>query len=441
VTEDAAGTRDFFRLRAEWLRYKNQVVDGNTGLPTLAAVLNDVRRLMEDRGTVLLVYLDLAGDAGYETLHGWHAYDDALRAFGRTLSGLRSNGLMSPSDLLAVMAVRSDKFLLFLGGTGAPLGPRSGDDLARRVRTAVEQAFPGQLRKVFPAPLGFHSGHALMRRDPMLRAESAVHRALDGALFMSLRRRSREADRRERALDDLLRTRDVLTMYQPILDLAAMRVLGHEVASRGIDGGPFEDAEVLFAVAERTGRLLELERVCRTLALGCARRHLAPEERLFLGTSAVALRDSATLGGGLVRDVARAGLTPPDVVLQVTERVAAEERRSYHDALRELKRDGFRIAIDDMGAGYSSLKALVEIEPDYMKFDVSMVRQIDRSPIKRSLLETLVDLARKIGAEVIAEGVEAEPELHTLRELGVRLGQGSFLAQPIVVSPGSARAS
>ena len=107
--------------------------------------------------------------------------------------------------------------------------------------------------------------------------------------------------------------------------------------------------------------------------------------------------------------------------------------RDSHEALRELKRDGFGIAVDDMGAGYASLQALVEIEPDFMKFDVSMVRHIDRSLIKRSLLETLVDLARRIGAEVVAEGIEGEAELATLTDLGVRLGQGRHLAPPLPV--------
>jgi EAL domain-containing protein (putative c-di-GMP-specific phosphodiesterase class I) len=110
--------------------------------------------------------------------------------------------------------------------------------------------------------------------------------------------------------------------------------------------------------------------------------------------------------------------------------------------LRELTRQGFRVAIDDMGAGYSSLQSIVELEPDYLKFDIALVRNIDKSSIKRSLLETLVELSQKIGAQVIAEGIEAESELQTLRELGVSIGQGRFLAPPVVVAhdgPGAAR--
>jgi len=133
--------------------------------------------------------------------------------------------------------------------------------------------------------------------------------------------------------------------------------------------------------------------------------------------------------------VAGHGLEYNEVVLEVTERVAIAERQAYQAVLRNLKREGFGIAIDDMGAGYSSLQAMVEIEPDYLKFDISLVRNIDRSLIKRSLLETLVELSGKVGAEVIAEGIEAESEARTLRDMGVRLGQGRYLAPPVPVPP------
>jgi EAL domain-containing protein (putative c-di-GMP-specific phosphodiesterase class I) len=127
---------------------------------------------------------------------------------------------------------------------------------------------------------------------------------------------------------------------------------------------------------------------------------------------------------------ARCGLAESQVVLEVTERVAMSERRAHQAILHNLKRSGFGIAIDDMGAGYSSLQAVVELEPDYLKFDISLVRNIDRSLIKRSLLETLVEISRKIGATVVAEGIEARSEFTTLRDFGVTLGQGHYLAPP-----------
>jgi EAL domain-containing protein (putative c-di-GMP-specific phosphodiesterase class I) len=232
----------------------------------------------------------------------------------------------------------------------------------------------------------------------------------------------------------------VSTFFQPILDLRTLSVLGHEVFTRGPAGTPLEDAEGLFALAERTGHLVDFERLCRARAFSGAKRHLARGQKLFLNTSARALTDPDVAGAGFVRLVETTGLAHRDVVLEINERVAFEGRPDYGAVLRELKRQGFGIAIDDMGAGYSSLHSVVEMEPDYMKFDVSLVRNIDRSLIKRSLLETLVELAEKIGAQVVAEGIEAESELQAVRDMGVRLGQGRFLAAPQRVPGEGARA-
>jgi len=426
----AAEGRDYFRLRAEWLRFKNNVFDANTELPTLAAVLDDVRRLVEDRGAVGLVYLDLAGDPQLEIVHGWLAYDELLRAFSRALVGLAGVGLLSPRDRVAALSVRADKFLVFTGGPpGPPLDAGALQAMVARLRERLCEVLQHQL----PLPAKFHDGHALLRRDPMLRTERLIHHALDAAMLMARRRRTSDEDRRAQGLDALIAAGAVRSFYQPIVDLHNLDVLGHEVFSRGPAGTPFEDAEGLFALAERTGRLVEFERLCRGRALSSVRRHLPPGRKLFLNTSARALTDGDVAGAGFVSQVEREGLAHQDVVLEINERLAFEGRSDYAAVLRDLKQAGFRIAIDDMGAGYSSLHSVVEMEPDYMKFDVSLVRNIDRSLIKRSLLETLVELAAKIRAEVIAEGIESETELLALRGMGVRLGQGRYLAAPAPV--------
>jgi EAL domain-containing protein (putative c-di-GMP-specific phosphodiesterase class I) len=432
MTASAPAGRDYFRLRAEWLRFKNNVYDANTELPTLAAVLDEVRRMVEDRGSVGLVYLDLGGDPQLEAVHGWLAYDELLRGFSRVLLGLVGGGVLSPRDRVAVLSVRADKFLVFTGGApGAPLDAGSLQALAALLRERLVEA----LQQRLSLPTQFHDGHALLRRDPMLRTERLIHRALDEAMLMARRRRSSDEDRRAHGLDALIASGAIASFYQPIVDLRTLEVLGHEVFSRGPAGGQFEDAESLFALAERTGRLVEFERLCRARALGSARRHLPRGRKLFLNTSARALTDSDVAGAGFVSQVEREGLPHENVVLEINERVAFDGRADAASVLGELKRQGFRIAIDDMGAGYSSLHSVVEMEPDYMKFDVSLVRNIDRSLIKRSLLETLVELAAKIRAEVIAEGIESETELRAVRELGVRLGQGRYLAAPAPVPP------
>ena len=422
--------QEYFRLRAEWLRFKNNVYDADTELPTLAAVLDDVRRLLEERGRLGVVYLDLAGSGQIEAIHGWHAYDQVVHAFALALGGLRTEGLLAERDVLAMLSVRGDKFVLFVGGPrGAALETPALESLSEQIDERLRSRL-GPAGSDFPAPLGFHLGHALLFRDPMLRSERAIHRALDDAMYMSLRHRAREDDRRAHWLDAVIRLQQVTTLYQPILDLSDLHVLGHEVFSHASAAGPQDDAEGLFALAERTGRLRDFERLCRRLALASARRHLRTGWKLFLNTSAAALREAQAADAGFLAEVEAQGLSHSDVILEITERIAYGERQGYAEVLRSLKREGFGIAIDDMGAGYASLQSVVEIEPDYLKFDVSLVHNIDRSLIKRSLLETLVELSERIGARVIAEGIEAASELETLRSLGVPLGQGRFLAPP-----------
>ncbi len=91
---------------------------------------------------------------------------------------------------------------------------------------------------------------------------------------------------------------------------------------------------------------------------------------------------------------------------------------------------GFEIAVDDMGAGYSGLEKIVHLNPNYLKFDLMMVRDIDTSFVKREMLKAIHSLAENVGADVIAEGIERKEELETLKELGIRYGQGFLFARP-----------
>ncbi|MCM2255395.1 MAG: EAL domain-containing protein [Vicinamibacteria bacterium] len=392
--------------------------------------MDDVRRLIEERGSVAIVYLDLATGGQVETQHGWQAYDELLRDFAGALGGLREKGPMAHRDLIAVTAVRSDKFVVILGGGARAFDPPAAQAASDRLCQSLRGALEVRSRSAGSAPPAFHAGHALVYRDPMLRAERAVQRAVDEALRASRAARAKEDDASARRIDALVTEGRVFGWFQPIVSLEDNSVLGHEVFSRGAAGSPFEDPERLFTLAERTGRLQTLERVCRRQALSTVRRHLPAGAKLFINTSAASLADPELAGNTFARMVEGAGLAKGDVVLEITERVALSERRQFREALAGLKRRGFQIAVDDMGAGYSSLQSLVDVEPDYLKFDMTLVRHIDRSLIKRSLLETLVDLASRIGARVIAEGIEVESEYQVLRELGVPLGQGRLLAPP-----------
>jgi EAL domain-containing protein (putative c-di-GMP-specific phosphodiesterase class I) len=216
---------------------------------------------------------------------------------------------------------------------------------------------------------------------------------------------------------------DVRTVFHPIVRLADRQVIGHEALTRPRGSVSFDSVEELFSFAESTELLAEFERLCRRKAIHAA-ASVPGLGLLFLNASAGAVEDPEWSGSTMEEALSGSGLVPGDIVVEITERVAIVRHDEFQRALRTFKERGYRVAVDDMGAGYASLQSLASIEPDFLKFDVSLVRDIDKSSIKRSLLESLRELAEKIHARVIAEGVERAEEMRTLLELGIELGQG-----------------
>jgi EAL domain-containing protein (putative c-di-GMP-specific phosphodiesterase class I) len=420
---------DYYRLRTEWLRFKSQLFDGLTGLPALPAVMEDVRRIVESRGAAEVVYLDLGRSGGQEMKLGWAAYDEAVREFAGLLLALRDTGPLGPQDIVCLHTVRSDRFLVFLGGSDADaLAARRApggrkEQVVGALRRAIDQSPEGSPLRSFRLA----SGHARIANDPVVRSERAIHQAVTAAMLMSLlEREGIEAVRRDE-LSRLIALGDVRAVFHPIVRLADGHVIGHEALTRPVGGNvgasSFDSVEELFAFAESTELLMDFERLCRKTAIVAA-ANLPDRGLLFLNASPQAVEDPDWSAGGMDRLLAQSGMAPADVVIEITERVAIVRHDDFQLALRAFKNRGYRVAVDDMGAGYSSFQALESIEPDFLKFDVSLVRDIDRSSIKRGLLESLRQLAEKIGARVIAEGVEREEERATLLGLGIELGQG-----------------
>jgi EAL domain-containing protein (putative c-di-GMP-specific phosphodiesterase class I) len=91
---------------------------------------------------------------------------------------------------------------------------------------------------------------------------------------------------------------------------------------------------------------------------------------------------------------------------------------------------GFRLAVDDLGAGYAGLTSLVQLEPEVVKLDMSLIRDISKSDVKRKLVRSVVELCRALGSKTVAEGIESEGELQTVKELGCDLLQGFLLGRP-----------
>src|SRR5262245_37167418 len=420
---------DYFVLRAEWLKFKSNLYDKNTNLPTLPIVVDDTRKMVEEYGTIGLLLVDLGKQKNFESTYGWQVYDDILREFAQILEESRTE-ILSEKDMVAISHIRGDEFLVFLSPpNGKPWSDNGLEIVNEKMRNAIRRKMERFNGQRWHSNLTFHTGYSAIARDPTIRIERLIQRAIAKAREVSGQEIENEMIRHHIALQRIISNNAIITFFQPIVYLQDLDILGYEALSRGPEDSGFEGTELLFTFAESTNMLLDLERLCRKNALRAA-QNLSIDRCLFLNSSAKAMMDADFTPKHLSEYVTELGLKSENIVLEITERVAIQEWDVFKKTLRQFRNNGFKVAIDDMGAGYSSLQAIAELEPDFLKFDISLVRNIHENLIKMGLLETLVSLSSKINARVIAEGIEYKEEYKTLRSLGVHLGQGYFFATP-----------
>jgi len=218
-------------------------------------------------------------------------------------------------------------------------------------------------------------------------------------------------------------------VYQPIVSLQNGVVFAYEALSRITRPNCHLNIDELFEMAKKNQKLWELESLCRAKALKGACEKPA-RMKLFLNVEPNIIYDPEFISGFTQEKLLKLGLNSEDIIFEITEKTAVISPGVFKKALSHYQNQGFKVAIDDFGLGYSGLARICSFSPDYLKIDMSIVRGIDKDKKKRSVVSSIVRLCREVNIEVVAEGIETEEELETLIELDVDYGQGFFLGRP-----------
>ena len=228
------------------------------------------------------------------------------------------------------------------------------------------------------------------------------------------------------ALAQVIADRSLRPVYQPVVHLETGRIIGYEGLIRPTPDTPFANPGALFAAAEISGHVVDLNLACLAVVLAGARA--IPDPLLLtLNVSPRTLEAPEFGAARLLRMVAAAGLPPDRVILEITERDVINDVPRVLAALEGCRAGGIRIAADDVGAGNAGLRLLSQFRFDVVKIDLSLVQAGTGQETVRSVLGTLVDLAGRWGALLVAEGIETPAQLALVRELAIRAGQGYLL--------------
>src|SRR5688500_770225 len=262
-------------------------------------------------------------------------------------------------------------------------------------------------------------------REPVLQEQDArVMRMLAAMLSRRLEgERARDRDQRSMAarLDAALALGPPAIVFQPIVDLSSRVSVGYEALAR-FAAEPARPVDAWFTDATRLGRGVELE-IASIQRAFAASAQLDRSAFISVNLSPTTLADERLTQALADRDLS-------GVVFEITEHVVVEDYLALRGAIAGWRRRGVRLAIDDAGAGYASLRHVLSLAPDFVKLDLSLVRDIDTDLARQAMATALVSFAAKSETTVVAEGIETEAEMTSLISLGVTIGQGYFMGRP-----------
>jgi EAL domain-containing protein (putative c-di-GMP-specific phosphodiesterase class I)/FixJ family two-component response regulator len=251
---------------------------------------------------------------------------------------------------------------------------------------------------------------AVMRRRDVFKSGEDEER---GAVVVELRR----------IIDQKL----IIPFFQPIFYLKPFRLCGFEVLSRPPTKSILANPEILFEAALRFGVYYDLEILGWTKAFQAISAK-GYQGKIFLNANPYLIE--STEFSQVRTMIENFRIDKNDIVFEITERSAIKDYKMFYDRLREYQHVGFGVAIDDLGGGFASLESIVEISPKYVKIDISIVRDLDKNPLKLSVVRFIINFCKENNIVSVAEGVETKEEFDILFNLGVDAVQGYFLAMP-----------
>ncbi len=412
----------------------NIFTDSVTKLPHYMMVLPDLERRLKENASLGLLVVNIYGLDPIEESNGPEAYDLVVSKISALLSDTQGT-IIRKDDILVTCDIGASSFMIFLSERRKEKNNDclQKEDVERIADRIHEQLYP-QLCGIFSQftreQPKLAVGYSLIVHNPLIRSRRLIYKLVEEAKEMTrLQRPITKAKAKER-LQRLILKEEISTVFQPIYNLKDEKIMGYEALTRGPRGTALESPLNLFSTAREVGLIYELDRLCRRKAL-TASKSIPSNAKIFINTLPNTMYDPEFRGTYLESFLKGIRKTPDNIVFEINERIAIDSFSSFREAIRYYTDLGMSIAIDDTGTGYSTLEAIVELKPKYLKFDISMVRGIAQDVLKQEMLKMLCILASNINSQIIAEGIETAEELQMLQSLGLEIGQGYYYSKPL----------
>lgn len=411
--------------------YRGFYCNEELGTSTIIKEYDKVEKIFVESNYIACITVQISQLHRLECLYGSVVYSAMLSQVTALLKDVKEKEFRG-QDIFLVDLFDSDTFIIFLSS------PRKNDtqllehleSIVERTRWSIEapifDLFYPYTKEYFKPAIGY----SLVIKNPMINNMRLIMQLVDSSKKMGEFMRMKNEYGSKYELQKIIIEKNIATVYQPVVTLKSLEIIGYEALSRGPAGTEFTNPTLLFILANEFGLSFELDALCREKAFANI-RSMETDRKIFVNTLAMTIHDPEFRGKYLEKLLEDIRVKPHNVVFEINEKMAIDNYDLFKMAMKDYSDIGIVHANDDMGTGYSGLERIMELNPGFMKIDISLVRDIDKSYIKQQIIKAMVSLSAGLDSNIIAEGVETRAEYETLRDLNVKYGQGYYFGRPM----------
>ncbi len=310
------------------------------------------------------------------------------------------------------------------------------DSLSEFFDTAllIQVALAGKLNARLFDALGYSleilCGCSLLNANQGKTFEQSFYRAYNQAKRLSCSPEIRNNLPTYKLFQEILDSTRIDNLYQPIVRFEDGALIGWEVFIRGPSGTPLFEPETLFHLAQETDHIVDLTQCCLdTIFTGL--EGLSPKHKIFINVHPDNFQHSGFTAKELRDRLMEHNLAPDNIVIEFSLGGRLNDINFFIKRMSKFKEYGFNIATDNIGTGDSCMRFIPQLEPEFIKLDLSMTRNIDTDPVHKTIVESLLFMAERVNSKLLGMGIETETELTSLIDMGVHGGQGFLLGDPL----------
>lgn len=349
--------------------------------------------------------------------------DTIIEAF-RTIVKRR----FSEKDVLAVQQYYDDDYMILIKEDDEVYTTERLQQISEKLKQELEHEIAEKSATFSDNLIEFHASYVCI--DPQVDdLHEVIQKAIQDARAIAKQQLGSGIGNFRAEIRKIIDEEQIRVVAQPIISLGTGQVEGWEILTRGPENTPYALPLSLFHFAYQAEMLLALELLVVKKAL-CEIQKKKTTCPIFINVTVPTLRNPQFYSSVCYLMKQYPHVKPEQIIFEITERHSIEDFKVFNESMAAFRQDGFKFAIDDTGAGYASLNMIAEVLPDFIKIDRSIIQNIDQHDVKNSVLQSLVLLAKNIGCEVVAEGIETEAEANILLKNNVDFAQGFFFSRP-----------